>query len=152
VLQSLPVVVESALGRIQCSRAPHRGLIVIVVELANGGDRAIMSQRKPVNQRSVVGNIVSLGLRAGASVSIGVECEAGGSKCGDVDVSADVGEGWGGDDVVVDCSWDFFFILRNFGMKAEVYCFVNCIFSKYGTFYIIIRQKIAYLGTTFVPD
>ena len=39
-LRSLSVVVESALRRIPpipCSRAPHRELIVVVVELAGGG-------------------------------------------------------------------------------------------------------------------
>jgi hypothetical protein len=42
-----------------------------------------------------------------------------------------------------------FFILRNYVMKAEIYCFM---IAKHGTSYIIIRRKIAYHGTTFVPN
>jgi hypothetical protein len=36
-----------------------------------------------------------------------------------------------------------FFILRNYEMKAEIYCFVNLMpIAKYGIFYIIIRRRL----------
>jgi hypothetical protein len=35
-----------------------------------------------------------------------------------------------------------FFILRNYEMKAEIYCFVNFMIAKYGISYIIIGRKL----------
>jgi hypothetical protein len=46
----------------------------------------------------------------------------------------------------------FFFILRNYEMKAEIYCFVNFMVAKHGIYHIIIGRKIAYRGITFVPN
>jgi hypothetical protein len=45
-----------------------------------------------------------------------------------------------------------FLILRNYEMKAEIYCFVNYMTTKYGILYIVIGRKIAYRGITFVPN
>jgi hypothetical protein len=40
------------------------------------------------------------------------------------------------------CFTAIFFILRNYEMKAEIYCFVNFMIAKYGIFYIIIRRRL----------
>jgi hypothetical protein len=45
-----------------------------------------------------------------------------------------------------------FLILRDFEMKAEIYCFVNFMIAKYQAFCIIIGRKIAYHGITFVSN
>jgi hypothetical protein len=45
-----------------------------------------------------------------------------------------------------------FFILRDFEMKAEIYCFVNFIIAKYGTICIIIRRMKWLIFIIFVLD
>jgi hypothetical protein len=46
----------------------------------------------------------------------------------------------------------FLYCASSFEMKEKIYCFVNFVTAKYGTFCIIIRRMIAYHGISSVSN